>query len=75
MIMKKRVKVLASAFLMLGILSLSTETSKASTICYSTIYEGNEMWSIWRCTPGPEGCVRERAEVYLDDLWCSAIGS
>ena len=75
MIMKKGVKILASTFLLLGFLSFSTEMSRASTICYSTIIEGNELWSIWRCTPGPEGCVRERAEVFIDDLWCSAIGS
>jgi hypothetical protein len=71
--MKKRVKILASAFLLLGFFSLSTETSKATTICYSTIYVGSGMWEIWRCTPGPEGCVRENAEVYLDKLECSSI--
>jgi hypothetical protein len=61
------------AFFILGIFALPIQTSKAATICYSTTITGGGMWNIWRCTPGPEGCVREKADVYLDDLWCTSV--
>jgi hypothetical protein len=72
--MKKRVKILASAFLLLGFLSLSTETSRAAAKCWNIVdLEGR--WTIWRCTPGPEGCVSVEAKDWQDDHYCSDITS
>lgn len=64
--MKKRVKILAFAFLMLGFLSLSTETTRASALCWNVVELGGK-WTIWRCTPGPEGCVSVEARDW--QLW------
>jgi hypothetical protein len=64
--MKKRVKILAVAFLLLGFISLSTETSKASAICWNIVNLEGE-WTIWRCTPGLEGCVSVKASEW--QLW------
>ena len=65
MIMKKRVKILASALLLLGFISLSTETSKAAVICFNIIDFGAGSYAMHRCTPGPEGCV----SIMADEAW------
>lgn len=74
--MKNRVKVLASAFLLLGILSLSTETSRADdpgdVICFNvyngTLFGGSK---IWRCTPN--GCVEKRAKEWSVQSLCPPV--
>lgn len=69
--MKNRVKVLASALLLLGFISLSTETSNAAARCYNVVTPDVNGKLIWRCVPGPEGCINFKASTYEDDMICS----
>ena len=68
--MKKRIKILASAFLFLAISFLTFQTSKATVTCYNAVILGGG-WTIYRCTPGPEGCYTVSAERWQTPSQCS----
>ncbi|MFZ6664339.1 hypothetical protein [Peijinzhouia sedimentorum] len=73
--MKKRVKILASAFLFLGISFLTFQTSKATVTGYSVVDFGSGEWAIYRCTLGPEGCQSVLADNWQVPSLCSNDGT